>query len=165
MLIFGVEINGSKAWFIMGDFLLQPAEFAKFATSLALAKLVSSYNFRLSSFNSILKTAGIILLPALLIMLQPDFGSALVFVAFILVLFREGLSGTILFFGVLTVALFLLSLLLPNHWLIITLFLGALLGHYILNQKSRMIFIALGDHRRHHPGLVPESDHRFNPES
>jgi len=144
VLIFGAEINGTRAWFILGDFQLQPAEFAKFTTSLALAKLVSSYNFRMSSPDSILKTTGVILLPVFLIMLQPDFGSALVFISFIFVLFREGLSGTILFFGVLTVALFLLSLLLPNHWVIITLFLGALLGHYVLNQKFRFIWIAFG---------------------
>jgi rod shape determining protein RodA len=143
VLIFGVEINGSRAWFIVGDFLLQPSEFAKFATALALAKLVSSFSFRMSSPESVLKISGVILLPVILVMLQPDIGSALVFASFILVLFREGLSGTILFFGVLTVVLFLLSLLLPNHWLIITLFAGALLAHYVLNQKFRLVGIAL----------------------
>lgn len=142
VLIFGVEINGSRAWFVVGDFLLQPSEFAKFATSLALAKLVSSFSFRISSPESVLKISGVILLPVILVMMQPDFGSALVFASFILVLFREGLSGTILFFGVLTVVLFLLSLLLPNHWLIIILFAGALLGHYVLNQKFKLIGIA-----------------------
>jgi rod shape determining protein RodA len=144
VLIFGVEINGSRSWFIIGDFWLQPSEFAKFSTSLAVAKLVSAYNFRLSSLGSVLKTALVILFPTFLILLQPDVGSALVFIAFLLVLFREGLSGVILFFGMLIVILFLFTLLLPNHWLLIVLFTGALLAHYFLNQKSKLIFTALG---------------------
>jgi rod shape determining protein RodA len=144
VLIFGVEINGSRSWFIVGDFWLQPSEFAKFSTALAVAKLVSGYNFRLSSYSSILTTALIILFPACLILLQPDVGSALVFISFLLVLFREGLSGIILFFGMLTVILFLFTLLLPVHWLLIILYLGSLLAHYILNQKSKFVFIALG---------------------
>jgi rod shape determining protein RodA len=144
VLITGTEINGSHSWFIVGDFLLQPSEFAKFSTSLALAKMVSSYNFRLFSYSSLLKVAFIILLPAGLIILQKDTGSALVFIAFLLVLYREGLSGIVLFFVVLTIILFLLSLLLPNYQLIIILFLGGLLAHYILNQKPRFIYVALG---------------------
>jgi rod shape determining protein RodA len=109
-----------------------------------VAKLVSSFNFRLSSYSSILWTALIIMLPAVLIILQPDVGSALIYIAFILVLFREGLSGIILFFTVLTIALFLLTLLLPNHWLLVILFLGALLAHYLLNQKSKLVYLAFG---------------------
>jgi rod shape determining protein RodA len=144
VLIFGVVINGSRSWFIMGDFWLQPSEFAKFSTSLAVAKLVSGFNFRLSSYSSMLKTALIILLPTCLILMQPDVGSALVFISFLLVLFREGLSGVILFFGMLTVILFLLTLLLPVHWLLIVLYLGALLSHFFLNQKTKLISIALG---------------------
>jgi rod shape determining protein RodA len=72
-------------------------------------------------------------------MLQPDTGSSLVFTAFLLVLYREGLSGIVLFFVVLLVILFLLSLLLPNHILLVILFLGALVTHYILNQKYKLI--------------------------
>jgi rod shape determining protein RodA len=118
---------------------LQPSEFSKFATALALAKLLSNFNFKLDSVNSLLKISLIILLPALLIFLQHDAGSSLVFAAFLLVLYREGLSGIILFFFVLIIILFLLSLLLPNHILLIFLFLGGLLAHYYLNQKFRML--------------------------
>jgi rod shape determining protein RodA len=144
VLIFGVEINKSRSWFIIGDFWVQPAEFAKFSTSLAIAKLVSGFNFRLSSWSSVLKTALIILLPICLILLQPDVGSALVFICFLLVLFREGLSGVILFFTVLTVILFLFTLLLPSYWLLIVLYVGALLAHYFLNQKIKLVLLALG---------------------
>ena len=139
VLVFGVEINGSKSWFVIGEFRLQPSEFSKFATALALAKLLSNFNFKLDSVNSLLKISLIILLPALLIFLQHDAGSSLVFAEFLLVLYREGLSGIILFFFVLIIILFLLSLLLPNHILLIFLFLGGLLAHYYLNQKFRML--------------------------
>lgn len=139
VLLFGVEINGSKSWFMIGDFRLQPSEFSKFATALAVAKVMSSFNFKLTNKGSLLKTAAIILLPPALIMLQPDTGSSLVFAAFLLVLYREGLSGIVLFFVVLLVVLFLLSLLLPNHILLVILFLGALVTHYILNQKYKLI--------------------------
>ncbi len=144
VLFAGVEINGSRSWFIVGNFRIQPAEFVKFTTSLALAKLLSAYNFRLTAAASLLKIAVIILAPALLILMQPDTGSAIVFVAFLLVLYREGLSGIVLFFSVLTVILFLLSLLLPNYVLLVILILGSLLSHYILNQKSKLIYTALG---------------------
>ncbi len=144
VLIFGVEINGSRSWFIIGDFRIQPAEFVKFTTALALAKLLSAYNFKLTTPPSLMKVALIVLLPVALIFMQPDTGSAIVFVVFLLVLYREGLSGIILFFSVLTVFLFLLSLLLPNHILLLLLFLGSLLAHYILNQKSKLIYAALG---------------------
>ncbi len=144
VLFAGVEINGSKSWFIVGEFRIQPAEFAKFATSLAVAKLMSGYNFRFSSPGAVARVIAVIAVPALLILLQPDTGSAIVFVSFLLVLYREGLSGVVLFFAVLTVLLFILSLLVPNYILLMILFLGALLAHYILNQRFKLIYIVLG---------------------
>ncbi len=144
VLFVGVEINGSKSWFIIGDFQIQPSEFAKFSTSLAVAKLMSGYNFRFGSPTGLLRVGVVILLPALLILLQPDTGSAIVFASFLLVLYREGLSGVVLFFAALTVVLFLLSLLVPNYLLLVILFLGALAAHYILNQRFRMVYMALG---------------------
>ena len=144
VLFAGVEINGSKSWFIVGEFRIQPAEFAKFATSLAVAKLMSGYNFRFSSPGAVARVIAVIAVPSLLILLQPDTGSAIVFVSFLLVLYREGLSGVVLFFAALTVLLFILSLLVPNYILLIILFLGGLLGHYILNQKFKLVYMALG---------------------
>ena len=145
VLVAGVEINGSKSWFVIGgDFRLQPAEFAKFATALALAKLLSSYNFKIQKTPSVLLIAAIIGLPPALIMLQPDTGSAIVFVVFFLVLYREGMSGIILFFGFLTILLFLLSLLTENVLLLILLFTGSILAFYVLNPRMKLAFSALG---------------------
>lgn len=144
VLFAGVEINGSRSWFIIGDFQIQPSEFAKFSTALAVAKLMSGYNFRFTSPGALARVVGVILLPAMLILMQPDTGSAIVFGSFLLVLYREGLSGVVLFFAALTVLLFLLALLVPNYILLIILFVGGLVAHYILNQRFRVVSIALG---------------------
>lgn len=144
VLFAGVEINGSRSWFIIGDFQIQPSEFAKFSTALAVAKLMSGYNFRFTSPGALVRVVGVILLPAMLILMQPDTGSAIVFGSFLLVLYREGLSGVVLFFAALTVLLFLLALLVPNYFLLIILFVGGLVAHYILNQRFRVVSIALG---------------------
>ena len=82
--------------------------------------------------------------PACLILLQPDAGSAVVFAAYLLVLYREGMPGIVLFLVALTVVLFLCAMLLPNYVLVILIFLGALVAHYVLNQKSKLVFSALG---------------------
>ena len=145
VLVAGVEINGSKSWFIIGgDLRLQPSEFAKFATALALAKLMSSYNFKMQKAPSVFLIAAIIGLPPALIMLQPDTGSAIVFVVFFLVLYREGMSGVILFFGFLTILLFLLSLLTENFVLLILLFVGSIIAFYILNPRFKVALSGLG---------------------
>lgn len=91
------EIKGSRSWLVLGPVNIQPAEFAKFATSLALARLFGSYNFVFWKFKNILKVAGIILLPMICILLQKETGSALVYSSLLLVLFREGMPGIILF--------------------------------------------------------------------
>ncbi len=114
VLFFGQEINNSKSWFVIGEFGFQPAEFGKFATALALAKYMSSFGFRMKRLNSFLIIGAIIFLPAILVILQNDTGSALVYGAFILVLYREGLSGVVLFFVTFVVLLFVFSLLLPE---------------------------------------------------
>ena len=88
VLVFGTEIAGSKSWFQIGSIAIQPAEFAKFATCLALAKYLSTFNVSLSKFKTKLIASFIILLPASLVLLQNDTGSALVYLALILVLFR-----------------------------------------------------------------------------
>ncbi len=103
------EIKGSRSWLVFGPISLQPAEFAKFATSLALARLFGSYNFVFWKFNSIIKVAGIILLPMVCILLQKETGSSLVYTALLLVLYREGMPGMILFSGFCAVVFFVLG--------------------------------------------------------
>ncbi|NMD02080.1 MAG: rod shape-determining protein RodA, partial [Bacteroidales bacterium] len=111
VLVLGTEINGARSWFEFGPLGLQPSEFAKFATALALAAFLSRRNIDLTHFSDFLQASGIILLPAFLTALQPDMGSTIVFLAFYLVLFREGMSPFIFVSGLLMVLLFFLTLL------------------------------------------------------
>jgi rod shape determining protein RodA len=110
VLVFGTTISGSKSWFQIGGFALQPAEFAKFSTALALAAYLGRLNTDLDQLRTQAISALIIFFPALLILLQYDTGSALVFTAFVLVLFREGMSGIPLLMGLAAMVLFLFTL-------------------------------------------------------
>lgn len=113
VLIFGKEVNGAKAWFGVGAFGIQPAEFAKFATALALSNYLSGLK-ALGDIRSRVISAAIIVAPVALIMLQPDTGTALVSGAFILVLYREGLSGNVLLLAIMAAVLSILSLILKE---------------------------------------------------
>lgn len=90
------EIKGSRSWLVMGPLRFQPAEFGKFATALALAKLFSTYNFKLGSMKSYARALAIIIVPIVLIIAQKETGSALAYTALFLVLYREGMSGLVL---------------------------------------------------------------------
>lgn len=114
VLLFGKEVAGSKSWFQIGSFGLQPAEFMKFATSLALAHFLSLQEKTLNSLKSKILAGVIIIIPAALILLQNDTGSALVYSAFVFVLYRFGLSGNILIIGFVAILLAILSLLLST---------------------------------------------------
>lgn len=140
VLFFGREINGARSWFTIGSFGFQPAEFTKFATALALARYMSTYGFKLPRVKSLLVIAAIIFLPAVFILLQNDTGSALVYFAFVLVLYREGLSGVVLFFALLIVLLFIISLVLSNITLAIVLPVMALVTFLLFNPKMKYFF-------------------------
>ncbi len=92
VLLVGKEIHGNKSWFGIGSFGIQPAEFAKFCTALALAKFLSNQSIDLKNMKNMLTAFAIIGLPAALVLLQPDLGSMLVFCSFVIVLYREGLN-------------------------------------------------------------------------
>ena len=113
VLIVGKEVNGAKAWFGVGSFGIQPAEFAKYATALALTRYLSGLKALIDVRSRVMSTI-IILSPVALIMLQPDTGTALVSGAFILVLYREGLSGNVLLLAILAAFLSILSLILKD---------------------------------------------------
>lgn len=115
VILTGKEIAGSKSWFQIGSFSLQPSEFAKFATCLALSRYLSKTDLDIGKLKTRVIAAGIIALPSLLVLLQHDTGSALVFSALILVLFREGLSGKLLVTGALTGLLFVLTLIFGKY--------------------------------------------------
>lgn len=104
------DIKGSHSWLKIGSFSLQPAEFAKFATALALAKLFSSYHFILNAkFSNYVKALSIIFIPIVLILLQNETGSALTFMALFFVLYREGMSGLVLFAALFSVIIFVVA--------------------------------------------------------
>ncbi len=134
VLIFGKEVAGSRSWIEIGSFGLQPAEFMKFGTGLALAKFLSDTNYDLKDFRQLMKAFIIIVIPVLMIELQNDTGTALVFVAFSFVFYRQGMPGTILFIGVGILILFFLTLLINNLILIGIL---ALLAGVIIFQINR----------------------------
>lgn len=104
------DIKGSRSWITFGFISLQPAEFAKCATALALAKLIGQYGFDLSNMRNLAKAAGVVLLPMTLIVLQKETGSALVYLAFFLMFYREGMPGAILFTAVAAVVFFVVGI-------------------------------------------------------
>lgn len=140
----GTTINGAKSWIKIGGFLLQPSEFMKMATSLALARYISSYNFKMHSYKSLLTLAGIILIPVGLIFLQNDTGSAIVFGVFLLVLYREGLNGLVLFFSFLIAVVFILTMVLDPLITITILTIAALIINYLMKKKAQRTLIAGG---------------------
>ena len=111
------DIKGSLSWISLGPVSLQPAEFAKYATALALAKMMSSYGFTLDKGKNFIRAIFLILLPMILIIMQKETGSALVYAAFFLVLYREGMSGAILFTGVAAVIYFVVGIRFGNDFL------------------------------------------------
>ena len=96
LLITGEQTAGATSWFNIGNYKFQPSEFAKFITILALAKYLNTHNIKMQVFVTKLRSFIIILVPMLLIILQNDLGTALVFLSLILLLYREGLSGKML---------------------------------------------------------------------
>ena len=115
LLLFGTIFNphtikGSRSWLVLGPVRVQPAEFAKFATALALAKFMSVYGYSLDKWKDAAFTLAIILVPMLFIVMQRETGSALVYLSFFLMLYREGMPGSILFTGVAMVLYFVVGI-------------------------------------------------------
>jgi len=143
VLFRGAMTGGATSWFELGPFKFQPSEFAKFATALAVAKYYNNIHSKYISLQDKLKTYGIILLPFLLIILQNDLGTALVYASFILVLYREGLSGNILIFGLIVGVLFVLSLLL-DQILLVSILSGIAFIIFLISRKRKKEIIAIG---------------------
>lgn len=131
----GTVVSGSKSWFQIGSFRLQPAEFAKFATALALARYLSMPNTNLEKKDIQLYVAGFIALPAALILLQNDTGSMLVFTTFIFVLYREGLPGFYPGLALTGIILLVLILLVDKIWLIGGMAILALLFFMMIPRR------------------------------
>lgn len=143
----GREVKGSRSWFRFGDFGIQPAEFMKFATNLALAKFLSNQETKIADYKNTFITLMLIGVPLLIIKgLQDETGLAIVFVAFIFTLYREGLSVNYLLLGFLAIILFILALLINNLYLFI--FIGVLCALAVLfvrrNRKNLFIIATIG---------------------
>lgn len=153
----GREVKGSRSWFRFGDFGIQPAEFMKFATNLALAKFLSNVNIEVKStsrrnrlsdllrnYENTLVAVAILCAPLLIIkLLQDETGLAIVFIAFVVVLYREGLSINFLIFGLLSVLLFVLALII-NQWILIAVILSiALIIFFVFTKRTLKNFIRI----------------------
>lgn len=114
--VFGKEVGGNKSWFGIGSFGFQPSEFAKFITALAVAKFIGTVGFRMDNLRNQAILFGMIAVPMGLIILQKDFGTAIVFASFLLVFYREGMSPFILIVGVLMAFIAILTLMVDNKW-------------------------------------------------
>lgn len=141
VLLFGIEVNGAKSWFDFGIIRLQPAEFAKVACCLAVAKFLSKLNMDLEKFENKLIVSAIILIPVIFIILQNDTGSALVYSTFILVLYRFGLPATLLIVGIVTGILFIISIIVPKIVIIIILSIIAVFFFIVSSRKLRELII------------------------
>ena len=138
-LFIATVTKGGKSWIDFGAFKFQPSEFAKFATALAVAKYMSAIDIDLKKLQTKAMIATLIAIPAVLIFLQHDTGSALVFLGFILPLYREGLSGVILVIGLAAITLFVLAWAVSNKLIIVGILVGlALLYLFVwLNKRTR----------------------------
>lgn len=154
------EIKGSRSWLVLGPVHIQPAEFSKFVTALALAKLMSTYGFTLSKMKHFAMALGMLLLPMACIVLQKETGSALVYVAFSLMLYREGMPGSILFTAVAMVIYFVVGIRFEETFLwdtptsvgkssvlvMVQLFTASMLYVYLRDKKQfwRIILYTIG---------------------
>lgn len=142
VLFFAKETGGANSWFKIGNFKIQPSEFAKFTTSLALAKMFSLNKQNLFSFRSMIRNYTIILIPFFLIVLQNDMGTALVFTSFILVFYREGLSGNVLIVLLVLFALVLFSLLI-YPWIVAVFFTSLIfIIYYFSSNRVRSLKVS-----------------------
>ena len=134
LFVFGKTIAGQRCWYGFGSFTLQPSEFAKAATALALAKYLSDTQINLKDVNRQIQALAIVFLPVLLILPQPDPGSALIYSIFIIVLYREGLPSWYVWTGFITILLFVLTLVLEPQYVILIALITLILIHF----KSRL---------------------------
>ncbi len=143
VLIFGVKINGARAWFELGAFRLQPAEFTKLTTALLLARYVSTTGVKLSDFKTQVISLIPLLIPIALIILQPDQGSAMVFTILILPLYREGFPGIYLLIGLSLATIFILTMVLEQQTLFISVGVLCLIAIILQIKNKSRIFASL----------------------
>lgn len=162
VLVTARDVAGARSWIDIGSFKLQPSEFAKSATALALSFYLSTLNIKMDQLKTKLIAGIILAIPAGLILLQNDTGSMLVFGAFALVLYREGLSGNFLLLGLAIAVLFIFSLLFTPLTMLITLSLILLAAFLFQRKKTWKIGIGLGSALIVLMGFVYSVDYLFH---
>lgn len=162
VLVLARNVAGARSWIDIGPFKLQPSEFSKSATALAIAYYLSTLNIRMEDLKTKLIAGIILAIPAGLILLQNDTGSALVFGAFALVLYREGLSGNILLFGLAIVVLFIFALLFTPITMLIVLGVIALVYFFLQRKKTWRLAASLCAVLVVLMGFVYSVDYLFN---
>jgi len=142
LFVFGKTIAGQRCWYGIGSFTLQPSEFAKAATALALAKYLSDSQINLKDVNRQIQALAIVLLPIMLILPQPDPGSALIYSIFIIVLYREGLPAWYVWTGFFAILLFVLTLILQAQYVILLALLVIVIVHFKSRLSDRNIVLS-----------------------
>ena len=142
LFLFGKTIAGQRCWYAIGSFTIQPSEFAKAATALALAKYLSDTQINLKDVARQWQALAIIILPVLLILPQPDPGSALIYSIFIIVLYREGLPSWYVWTGFVTVFLFVLTLVLDPQYVILIGLAVIIIVHFKSRLADRNIVLS-----------------------
>ncbi|MBQ5775564.1 MAG: rod shape-determining protein RodA [Bacteroidaceae bacterium] len=133
------EVKGSRSWLtITSSIRLQPAEFAKFATALAVAKMFNGYNFKFTKPSNFFKIVGLVILPMLLIVMQKETGSALVYLSFVLMMYREGMTGLVLFGGICAIVYFILGIKFSTD-----VWMGAPLGESIVLALICVVLVGI----------------------
>lgn len=139
LFLFGKHVNGAISWYAVGGMTIQPSEFAKFATSLAVAKYISDLQTNIKTLKDQLRCIAIILIPSILILLQNDAGSTIVYASFFFVFYREGIQQIYLIIGVVIILLSMLSL---KFGIVITAIVCALIifgMHFFAKRKRPML--------------------------
>lgn len=142
--IIGKEVGGNKAWLGIGSFGVQPSEFAKFATALAVAKYIGSVGFRMDQLRNQVVLFVMIVVPMGLILLQKDTGTALVFTAFTVVFFREGMSPFLIISGIIAAIIFVLTLLVNEYYLFTGIGMILIIAIVMGKKKLKRILLLVG---------------------
>ena len=140
VLFIGTDINGARSWIKIGSFSLQPSEFAKYGAAFAVSSVLSYIDFSFNKRYDVIKLFAVIAFPAILIVIQGDTGSALVFASFILVFYREGLTPLLLVLGIVAIFIFVLTLVIGfSYFAITTLVLFLVFNAFTYTNKKMLI--------------------------
>ena len=144
VLFFGKEVNGARAWIMVGPVAIQPTEFVKFTTALALARFMSSYTFDIHRTGDLVRAGLILMLPVAIVILQNDTGSALVYGSFLFMFYREGFNSWVYVALLMVISLFIFSFLLDPVMLLIVLILVCVVGEGVTNGnwRGKVIYLA-----------------------